>query len=497
MVFHALLLRIAQLGSLFTLVAVCAETGPAQIPADEPTLPLPEHPGRTAPNTEYSRPAPAQPNRDAFAQPSTSTIRRGNNIPMPGRPARGLLPPGEVESAEEAEGVEAIDPGLFNFLPHELRDGGITIEYIYTGETFTKATGGLNRQHITNYRSNLDLVATLDTELMDMWSGGRFFVYGQNLAGKPISASDVGDLQLFSNLDSTISATERPQFTAIAEYWYEHNFFENQLRFKVGKQDANADFAFTDLGGEFVHSSFGLPPNVPLPTFPSQALGLASFAQLTDTLALGIGAYDGTPAYGPQGVRWGFDTLGDNGVISLYQAQWQPQFGAAGDLPHTSRIGMWHHSANDLWTEFTPTDPRTFVQNYGLWYIVDQMIWKEGGADDDQGLGAFFQFGWAPSNRNLITEYYGGGLVYKGLLPNRDEDYTGVGVANAILTPGQKQIATANGEFQGRQETAIEVFYKYRVSPYFVVQPDIQFISQPAGMYDDALLPGLRFELVL
>ena len=497
MVFHALLLRIARLGSLFTLVAVCTETGAAQIPADEPTLPLPEHPGRTTPKTEYSRPAPAQPNRDAFAQPSTSTIRRGNNIPMPGRPARGLLPPGEVESEEEAEGVEAIDPGLFNFLPHDLRDGGITIEYIYTGETFTKATGGLNRQHITNYRSNLDLVATLDTELMDMWSGGRFFVYGQNLAGKPISASDVGDLQLFSNLDSTISATERPQFTAIAEYWYEHNFFENQLRFKVGKQDANADFAFTDLGGEFVHSSFGLPPNVPLPTFPSQALGLASFAQLTDTLALGIGAYDGTPAYGPQGVRWGFDTLGDNGVISLYQAQWQPQFGAAGDLPHTSRIGMWHHSANDLWTEFTPTDPRTFVQNYGLWYIVDQMIWKEGGADDDQGLGAFFQFGWAPSNRNLITEYYGGGLVYKGLLPNRDEDYTGVGVANAILTPGQKQIATANGEFQGRQETAIEVFYKYRVSPYFVVQPDIQFISQPAGLYDDALLPGLRFELVL
>ncbi len=81
-------------------------------------------------------------------------------------------------------------------------------------------------------------MATLDTELMDLWSGGRFFVYGQNLAGKPISSSDVGDLQLFSNLDSTISATERPQFTAIAEYWYEHNVLDNQLRFKVGKQDA-------------------------------------------------------------------------------------------------------------------------------------------------------------------------------------------------------------------------------------------------------------------
>lgn len=489
-------------------LTLIANSGLAQSPdaAAEPagptSLPLPQHPGRVAPKSEFSRPVAAQPNRETHApSPSAaSSIRRSSNLPMPGRPARGLLPPGEqADSGDIGEEAadEAIDPGLLRFLPHELYDGGLTIEYIYTGEIFHKARGGLNNNRPTNYRSNLDLVATLDTELMDMWSGGRFFVYGQNLVGKPLSASDVGDIQLFSNLDSTVSATDRPQFTAVAEYWYEHNFIDNLLRIKVGKQDANADFAFSDLGGEFVHSSFGVPPNIPLPTFPSQALGFASFAQMTDTFALGFGIYDGTPASGPQGVRWGFDTLGHNGAVSLYQAEWKPQFGAEGDLPHTSRFGMWHHSANDLFVELTPQNPRTFVQNYGLWYIADQMLWKEGGADDDQGLGAFFQFGWAPSNRNVISDYYGGGLVYKGLLPNRDEDYVGVGFANAVLSSGLKEIATFNGDFQGRQETAIEVFYKYRFSPYFTVQPDIQFISQPGGLYDDALLPGLRFELVL
>jgi porin len=478
---------------------------PVPTPADEPSsLPLPQHPDRVAPNSDFSRPKAAQPNRESHAPSPTaaSSIRRGGKPPMPGRPARGLLPPGEqegdaTEEAGDESAEEAVAPGLLRFLPHELYDGGLTIEYIYTGETFNKARGGLNRNHPTNYRSNLDLVATLDTELMNMWSGGRFFVYGQNLVGQPLSPSDVGDIQLFSNLDSTISATDRPQFTTIAEYWYQHNFMGNLLRTKVGKQDANADFAFSDLGGEFVHSSFGVPPNIPLPTFPSQALGMAAFAQMTDTFALGFGIYDGTPASGPQGVRWGFDTLGQNGAVSLYQAEWKPQFGAAADLPHTSRFGMFHHSANDLWVELTPTDPRTFVQNYGLWYIADQMLWKEGGADDDQGLGAFFQFCWAPSNRNIIGDYYGGGLVYKGLLSGRDEDYVGVGFANAVLSQGLKQIANANGDFQGRQETAIEVFYKYRFSPYFTVQPDLQFISQPGGIYDDALLPGLRFELVL
>lgn len=39
---------------------------------------------------------------------------------------------------------------------------------------------------------------------MGWWDSGRFFVYGQNLSGRPLSASEVGDVQLFSNLDSTI-----------------------------------------------------------------------------------------------------------------------------------------------------------------------------------------------------------------------------------------------------------------------------------------------------
>ncbi len=56
---------------------------------------------------------------------------------------------------------------------------------------------------------------------MGWWDNGRLFIYGQNLSGRPLSSSDVGDIQLFSNLDSTISETERPNFTTIAEYWYE------------------------------------------------------------------------------------------------------------------------------------------------------------------------------------------------------------------------------------------------------------------------------------
>ncbi len=402
---------------------------------------------------------------------------------MPGRPGRNLPTPGEEAEPGTETGEADIAPGLFERLPHSFRDGAWTWEAIYTGETFTKATGGLSPARATNYRSNLDLVSIIDTERMGWWDGGRLFVYGQNLAGKPLSTNYVGDTQLFSNLDSTISATERPHFTTIAEYWYEHFTFDNRLRTKIGKQDANVDFALTDLGGEFIHSSFGVPPNVPLPTFPSQALGIASFFDVTETVNLGMGVYDGTLPSGPSGVRWGFDTLGHCGCMSMFQTQWTPQFGRNGQLPHTTRVGMWHHSDRTVWTEFTTDpNPRTFVQNYGVFASSDQMIFKEEyGTDDTQGLGVFGQFGWAPGNRNFIQEYYGGGLVYRGLIPERDNDVVGLALANILYSSPYRQVSAAGGTDIGSHETAIELFYKYLPSPYLSLQPDLQSSSTQAA----------------
>ena len=434
---------------LGTLLATLASELPAQVTAAKPLqLPLPTHPDRKPEEPEHTAPKAAQPDRESRKTKPVST-RSNGQMPMPGRPGRNLPMPGEApdNSGASESDEEALSPGLFERLPHSFRDGAWTWEYIYTGETFTKATGGLSPTRATNYRSNLDIVTTIDTERMGWWDSGRFFVYGQNLTGKPLSSSYVGDTQLFSNLDSTISATERPHFTTISEYWYEHFAADNRLRFKVGKQDANVDFALTDLGGEFIHSSFGVPPNIPLPTFPSQSLGIASFYDLTETVNLGVGVYDGSLPSGPTGVRWGFDTLGHNGCMSMYQLQWQPQFGTNGQLPHTTRVGMWHHSDPNVWTEFTTDpNPRTFVQNYGVFTSSDQMIFKEEyGTDDTQGLGVFCQFGWAPGNRNFIQEYYGGGLVYRGLIPERDNDVVGLALANILYSSPYRQVNAASG----------------------------------------------------
>ncbi|TWU31611.1 carbohydrate porin [Novipirellula artificiosorum] len=74
------------------------------------------------------------------------------------------------------------------------------------------------------------------------------------------------------------------------------------------------------------------------------------------------------------------------------------------------------------------------------------------------------------------------GVVYRGLLPGRDEDVIGAGIAWARLNLGGTN-----------QETVVETFYKAQVTATVSMQPDIQYIASPSGIYRDALAVGLRF----
>jgi porin len=449
--------------------------------------PLPVLADSTSRDPAVSRPRAAREDR---GEPSVSATER-RRLPIPTQPGRDL---GEI-------GVPTTDenslPSLLDFIPHHGPRGALAAEVIYTGETFTLARGGLLNRRTSSYRGNLDMVLTLDLEVAAGLEGGRLFVYGQNVHGDPLSLDAVGDFQLFSNIDSTISDTDRPQFTAVAEYWYEQLLVDDTVRLKLGKQDANADFAYSDVAGDFVHSSFGLAPTIPLATFPSQALGAAMFWSATDNIVIGGGIYDGTLPDGPQGVRWGFDTLGHNGAMFLTQGEWTGQTGPNQQLPWTIRLGGWHHNGDDLWTDFAAV-PNSKESNGGGWLIGDRMLFKESyGTEDTQGLAAFAMYSWAREDRNPFDSSLAAGLVYNGFLPRRDEDLLGVGVAVVNLSDGAREAELRNGTLLETREIATELFYKCRVTPAVTLQPEMQYITHPGAQYSDAILWGLRFETVL
>jgi len=87
-------------------------------------------------------------------------------------------------------------------------------------------------------------------------------------------------------------------------------------------------------------------------------------------------------------------------------------------------------------------------------------------------------------------------LVYKGLIPGCDNDLLGISVASAFLGTGFRAQDAAAGDAIGNHETATEMFFKYQVSAFRSLQPELQYIGNPGGQSRDALLPGLRFEVV-
>ncbi|MBW7990931.1 MAG: carbohydrate porin [Planctomycetes bacterium] len=351
----------------------------------------------------------------------------------------------------------------------------IILEMAYTGEIFSNLHGGLNTNSASEYRDLFDLILTADAEKFGL-GPGSISIYAQLGNGTGITEDHVGDAQTLSNLDSC-------DFSQISEYWIEQLFFDRQLRVKAGKQDSNVDFVAVDNGGDFIGSSFAVIPTIPMPTFCDPGLGVAAFWEPEDWISLGAGFYEGSPKGSTSGFNTAFGNHG--GSFTIGELALKTSFGAQKDLPGTYRFGGWYHSS-DFDEVGDDADTDIFAGNHGFYLAFDQMLYHEQN-DSDQGLGTFFQFGWTPENRNEIDRYFGAGLSYVGLLPGRDEDITGIGLAQALWSDRMDDVT---------RETAIELFYKAPLTEFMSIQPDIQYIANPSGNGDDALVFGVRFQIV-
>lgn len=368
---------------------------------------------------------------------------------------------------------------LFSGLPHEAP--GILFEAIYTGEVFSNTRGGLNTNNATRYRGVAEFVVTTDLETLFGMQGASVFVNAGQMHGRSISTGDVGDWQFVSNIDST----PFPDLTQLNEYWYRQKLGD-RFWFKAGRVDANADFGFADLAGDFCNSSFGQMPTIPLPVWPTQSLGATGFITLTDDLLLAVGTFKGNQL----AANWGLPVADALGYVTLGHLELKTVAGE-NELPGTWRLGSWYQSGD--WRQITPAAVGSvFGHNYGFWCTADQLLIVEDSSNDvGQGLGVFFEYGWAPEDRNFVAQSFGTGLVYRGLLADRDDDIAGIGLTSVLFGDPTRVV---NGT---TSEETWEVFYKYQVRSYFSVQPDVQFISNPGGNQQDALVVGLRCEVVL
>lgn len=342
-------------------------------------------------------------------------------------------------------------------------------------DTSKNLRGGVDTNGVAS-RYLIDLTVALDLESLLGLPNTTAFVDGQYLDGS--SGEDlVGDFQVFSNIDAA-------PLEQIGQAWVQTTFLDDSLRLLVGKLDANVEFAYTLSGGGFLNSSMGFSPTIfVMPTYPAQDFGILAEYTVSENWSARLAVFDGVevlPLF--TGPRLEENLLGNNEVFTIAEIDRRWGEEADGDLGRLV-VGGWHH--NGTFDRFRGDVQRGTLGFYGT---ADQWLWNEGSCERcrTQGVAAFAQVAWSERQVSFARWHWGGGLAWTGAFDGRDEDVMGVGVTGVEFSRGTGLTAA--------REVATELFYQWTLPKDWIVQTDVQVITDPGGVRSrsDAVATTLR-----
>jgi porin len=390
-------------------------------------------------------------------------------LPLPSR--------GEEATTEAAEAAPPSASGSWFGVRDSLARRGVEVTLILQGDPSANLSGGVRQG--TAMRMPLQAALDLDLERLVGWRGAQLHAGVHALEGRNASEHLVGDLQGFDNVDSQ-------RFRQVSELWLEQGLLGDRLRLKLGKADANADFARVFASGEFLNSSAGYSPTIQgFPSYPDPAASVSLFASPTGWLSLGAGVYDGATheeCHGRTGNR-GLGTLfgAPDAVFAVGELGIRY---ASGGRPGRLSLGSWRHTGT-----FEGEGGATRRGTSGFYAVLEQRILQEPG-DESQGLDAFAQFGASDGRWSEVEQHASLGLAATGALPGRDRDVLGLMLTSVVASA---LCPTASGS---RRESVLELYYGVALRPWLTVKPDLQYIRNPgAGAAKDALVGTLRVTL--
>ncbi len=416
--------------------------------------------------------------------------------------------------------------GDWGGLRTDLSKRGVDFEFFYVGSYAMNLDGGLERGNA--YQGGLLMALTLDSQKLVGYEGGTFNVSSIWLNGeKPFSDRYVGDLNKVNLVDFKNSFR-------LWEVWYEQKFFDGKASLKFGQMSIDRDFILPEYYNglaslNFVNQTFFYPTmafnvydqlffpvgNHALASTPYGVPGVRLRIDPVEKAYFQVGAYDGNPDFSDSGTRpslrseEGALIYGEIGlkINQTKEAQGPPGNLKIGAYYHTDEFYDMYPATFNAFDNFiaasgvplpplSPGPAGTHEGNYGIYFLADQVLWREIGKEDvaKQGLVGFFRVATAPEDRNLAKFGIDGGLVYKGLIPTRDWDTLGIagsyleisddlrraqhGINTKLATDfGLSPAFTKLADY----EAVIEVSYKAQLTAWWTLQPSVQRVIHPGG----------------
>ena len=386
-----------------------------------------------------------------------------------------------------------------------LAKAGIGVAGTYYGEAFYN-WGGL--EDGGDYFGALYLNTNADLKKLGLWQGLCFFADAFQFHGNGLTADNTGSLMPVSGLEAVAT-------TRVFQIWLEQKLFDEKLAVRVGQLAVDAEFMLSDGGGKFLNATWGWPSisasDLPQggPAYPLSAPAVRVAIDPNENLRLMAAVYNSHPAPDcangdPQVCNdRGLDfELGDPPLIFAQAAYSYNQKALAG----TVKFGGWNDFGDFEDQRFdsggaliavSGLPGRVIDDNYGFYGIIDQLIWRAPGSEEEaQGIGVFARVIGAPTDRNLVDFYFDGGLTFTGMFRGRPGDALAVGFAYTGISNRASAFDVDVGETIARNyEALIEICYTYEIKPGWSFQPDFQYIFQPGGNVagvDDAAILGAR-----
>jgi porin len=404
--------------------------------------------------------------------------------------------------------------GDWGGLRNDLANRGITLTLVEKAETLGNVSGGVRTGFI--FEGLLTAGLGVDLDKAFGWCGGLFYVDAYQIHGHGLSAGNLHNL-------FTVSGIEANRSTRLHDLYLEQSLWHDALSVRLGQIAADDEFIISQYGANFVNAMFGWPglPSNDLPAggpiYPLSTPGLRVKYASDKAWSFMSAVFNGNPAgpvtsgnrnlnpqlRDPSGTDFNFNS--DAFVIAEAGYAFVPGADAPG-LPASYKLGAWYHSGKFQDQRFDTTGlslaspastgvPRNHVNDFSVYGVVDQMIWRRPGTDD-RGLAGFLRAMGAPDDRNPVAFYVDGGLNVLGPFAGRDQDIAGLAVAYGRMSRALKQLDQDFAAFTGvprpvhDYEAVLELTYQAPVAGWCALQPDLQYVLHPGGHASNPADPG-------
>lgn len=372
--------------------------------------------------------------------------------------------------------------GDFNGERTKLEDAGIKFSLYNNYILGVNAKGGRDTSDATRLSNSLDLFGQFDLEKLGLIDDAEILFLAKNHYSRNVN-NKVGALSdPFDDADGN-------EDLYIDILWYQQNFYDKKVQLRLGyidQQTALDRNAYTASEDKQFMSSLLDNNNAIIPL--AVGMGASLFINPNEHIGFVIGAADADFSLHETGFKTTFDS--DRDFFGYFQTDLKTRIASAnGKLPGTYRFGLIFDPRNR--GEFGST--KRDNSDVGFYTSFDQMLNKEK-SQGDEGLGWFFRYGYRHSELNRINTFYSTGFQYKGLLPKRDKDLTGIAMYTAQSS--SKYERYVDEDFEG--ETGYELYHSFIITPWLSLAPDIQYKHNPGGLKSarDAVIMGLRMRII-